>query len=156
MDNSYKNSDVHVLFVYSSSFRRMTNRAQIDHNDKSVDGVHGTRTRGVRILVDADVLFLCMDFSQYCAFISVLLRLLFIQLPSIPRLSLFNQHNIYWKLTRVRFELWLPSSLVHYTSAVFSFVLSHSFSFPFLSLSLSLSHFLYFFVVQTLDLVVVS
>ena len=50
MDNSYKNSDVHILFVYSSSFRRMTNRAQIDHNDKSVDGVHGTRTRGVRIL----------------------------------------------------------------------------------------------------------
>ena len=63
--------------------------------------------------------------------------------PPIPRLSLFNQHNVNWKLTRVRFELWLPTTLDHYTSAVFSFVLSHSFSFPFLSLSLSLSFSLF-------------
>ena len=35
---------IRPLFVYFRSFR-MTNTAQIDYNDKSVDGVHGTRTR---------------------------------------------------------------------------------------------------------------
>ena len=40
-----KMGQIRPLFVYFHSFR-MTNIAQIDYNDKSVDGVLGTRTRG--------------------------------------------------------------------------------------------------------------
>ena len=43
---------IRPLFVYFRSFR-MTNTAQIDYNDKSVDGVHGTRTWAGR-MVGAD------------------------------------------------------------------------------------------------------
>ena len=38
-----------LFFVYFCSFH-MTNIVQIDHNDKSVNGVLGTRTRGGRVV----------------------------------------------------------------------------------------------------------
>ena len=43
---------IRPLFVYLCSFH-MTNKAQIDNNDTSVNGVLGTRTRGGR-MVGAD------------------------------------------------------------------------------------------------------